>query len=867
VQAGISHMFLNIWSVLEKRGLPPDVWQRDPLTFWRERLLFVICFVAAVFGPIALVPSVLLAYAEGLWGVIFLDFAAYFTAVGILLGRGLPLKFRASAACFFLYFLGTGLLFFLGPIGAGYIWLFGASVLMSAIVGLRAALLTLGFNVLTLLAVGLWITWAVPDWSLVLENPLEKWAVISSNFLILNALVTITTAIKLNALKKALYKEQQNSASLRKSEDRFRSLFEGISGIAVQGCDAERRVVYWNQASTWLYGYCRDEAMGRRLEGLIVPDSMQRQMIERFRSWIEQGRVVSQEEMHLENKAGEPVPVYTSRVMHTDAQGEQVIFRIDVPLAPLHRAEAERDRLQLAIEQSDDMIVVTDAQGRFQYVNPAFANVTGYAQQEVIDCSMDLLRGDDAPDAQIYEQMWQTVVRGRAWRGTLKNQKKDGTRYVQESSITPIVDTRGRITDFISVSRDITEQVRMQAEKAALEEQHRQSRKVEAVGRLAGGVAHDLNNMLSPILGYGEMLQLELREKDVRREYVDEVLKAGVRARDLVRQLLAFSRKQALEYKVIDLNEVLSGIEKLLCRTIRENIAIDIVPACRLPAVRADTGQVEQVILNLAVNAQDAMPEGGTIMIETGRSDLDEAYAAAHAGVEPGVFARLAVTDTGCGMAPDTVEMVFEPFFSTKGEDGTGLGLATVYGIVKQHGGHIWVYSEPGKGSTFKVYLPATDALPAEHRESRQSQASLRGSETIVIAEDHQQVRDLAAMVLKQQGYTVLTAQNGSCALDVLQQHTGPVDLLVTDVVMPETNGRELFERACRIHPGIKVLYMSGYTDDVIVHQGVLEEGIAFLQKPFNVRALAGKVREVLDQAAKAPAVPDGKGRVGSNLV
>lgn len=385
-------------------------------------------------------------------------------------------------------------------------------------------------------------------------------------------------------------------------------------------------------------------------------------------------------------------------------------------------------------------------------------------------------------------------------------------------------------------------------EKGRIEEQYHQARKLESIGRLAGGVSHDLNNLLSPIIGYGEMLLNDLDPGDARREFVDQILRAGLRARDLVRQLLAFSRKQTLEYKPVDMNKAVTGFEKLLRRTIREDIEIEIIPSPDIGTVMADINQIEQVILNLVVNASDAMPEGGCLTIETASANLDEDYAAKHQGVRPGAYVMLAVSDTGCGMDDETREHAFEPFFSTKGEQGTGLGLATVYGIVKQHGGNIWVYSELDKGTTFKIYLPVSEEARVEEKTCDKIATDLKGSETILLVEDDEQVRDLARAILRRQGYTVLVAENGLKALTVLASHDDPVQLLLTDVVMPEMNGKELFIKAAEKYPGLKVLYMSGYTANVIAHRGALEEGIAFIQKPFTVQALTAKVREVLEQ-------------------
>ncbi|HNU70406.1 MAG TPA: ATP-binding protein [Thermodesulfobacteriota bacterium] len=336
---------------------------------------------------------------------------------------------------------------------------------------------------------------------------------------------------------------------------------------------------------------------------------------------------------------------------------------------------------------------------------------------------------------------------------------------------------------------------------------------------------------------------------DPRRGPLEEIVKACMRARDLVRQLLAFSRKQTLEIKPTDLNSLLRNFEKLLLRTIREDITMKLVLADPLSLIKGDIGQLEQVVMNLAVNAQDAMPEGGELIIQTAQVELDESYAAEHEGVTPGSYVMLAVSDTGCGLDARTREHLFEPFFTTKGKDkGTGLGLATVYGIIKQHGGNIWVYSEPGQGATFKIYLPVSAA--SDHTAGRAAKATsapdMRGSETIMLVEDNEQVRNLTLTFLNRQGYTVLVAGSGQEALRILNQHHGPVHLVLTDVVMPEMNGKQLFAQVSGRYPDARVLYMSGYTEDMIAHCGVMDAGIHFLQKPFSFTVLATKIREIL---------------------
>lgn len=404
-----------------------------------------------------------------------------------------------------------------------------------------------------------------------------------------------------------------------------------------------------------------------------------------------------------------------------------------------------------------------------------------------------------------------------------------------------------------TVSRDlllqeIDEHKKTEMEKTNLEKQIHQAQKLESIGRLAGGVAHDLNNMLSPILGYGELLMDDLKADPQQKERLQQIVQAGHRARDLVGHLLAFSRRQTLAYTRLNLNQTLDRFEKLLRRTIREDIDLIIDPSADVQTIEGDIGQIEQVIMNLCVNAQDAMPDGGKLTIQTTMVDLDATCPVDHPGVLAGRYVMLAVRDTGIGMDADTQNQIFEPFFSTKGEQGTGLGLATVYGIVKQHGGNVWVYSEPGRGTTFKVYLPVAEGAPEEEIAPEIPRGDLKGSETILLAEDNPQVRRLAADILKRQGYQLLVAENGSEALEKLKSHPGTVDLLLTDVVMPDINGKELYARLADQYPGLRVLYMSGYTDDVIAHKGVLDEGIDFIQKPFTIYGLSNKVREVLEQ-------------------
>jgi two-component system cell cycle sensor histidine kinase/response regulator CckA len=414
----------------------------------------------------------------------------------------------------------------------------------------------------------------------------------------------------------------------------------------------------------------------------------------------------------------------------------------------------------------------------------------------------------------------------------------DGTTVPVEISASPFPD--GGVTAIQAVCRDISE-------RKKLEEQYRQAQKMEAVGRLAGGVAHDFNNLLTIISGYSELLVSRFAADDPTRGLIQEIHKAGERAALLTRQLLTFSRKAVVEPRVLDLNAVVIDTERMLRRLIGEDLSVTTVLDPALARVKVDAGQIEQVLMNLAVNARDAMPRGGKLTIETANVELDENYARLHPEARPGRYVLLAVSDTGCGMDEATQARVFEPFFTTKGPGkGTGLGLATVYGIVKQGGGHVGVYSELGRGTTFKVYLPPA-AEPAAGKVLPGPRAARHGTETILLVEDEDAVRGITRLALQMHGYTVLEARNGREALGVCERHPGPIHLLITDVVMPDMGGREVAERLTGRQPGLRMLYLLGYTDDAVVRHGVLEAEVAFLQKPFTPAALAAKVRDVLD--------------------
>jgi PAS domain S-box-containing protein len=497
-----------------------------------------------------------------------------------------------------------------------------------------------------------------------------------------------------------------------------------------------------------------------------------------------------------------------------------------------------KHHLETLIASAPLAILSVDADGIVETWNPAAERVFGWTAAEVAGRPVPVVPEDKKDECAALRRR---VMDGESLNGVeLTRQKKDGTPVTVILFAAPLRDAQARITGILALFEDVTGVKR-------LEQQVFQAQKMEAIGRLAGGVAHDFNNLLTAILGSTDLLLESLPSDHPGREDAEETRKAALRAADLTRQLLAFSRQQVLAPRVLDLNEVVANMDRMLQRLIGEDIELRTVLARDLGAVRADAGQLEQVIVNLAVNARDAMPGGGKLTIETLNVALDEAYVAAQAVVVPGSYVMLAVSDSGTGMDALTQARVFEPFFTTKAKgQGTGLGLATVYGIVKQSGGYIWVYSEPGQGTTFKVYLPRAAAPVESTSPDPVITGSLRGSETILLVEDQQEVRNLIRKMLEARGYHVLVAASGHDALRLTVQHAGTIDLLVTDVVMPGMSGREVALLLAPAHPKMKTLYLSGYTDESIVRHGLLEPGIAFLQKPFAAEALARKVREVL---------------------
>jgi PAS domain S-box-containing protein len=547
---------------------------------------------------------------------------------------------------------------------------------------------------------------------------------------------------------------------------------------------------------------------------------------------------------------------YTLAGQHTAAQERTAIIRLSLFFfiamlicwlnAALRAVQENLRRSELnfrsLVTNAPYGICRCDATGKVLDANPAFLALLGYS-------SAEQLIGQHIYDFYCDTDQWFALADSLRASPTFKGltaewKRRDGSTTGVRVSGRSVTNGREDGAVFELFAEDVTE-------RRALEQQLRQSQKMEAVGRLAGGIAHDFNNLLMVISGYSEFLLEHLGDMPELRAPAQEISSAADRASSLTRQLLAFSRKQMLAPKIVNLNDVVTENLKMLTRVIGEDVDLVMVPSENLWPVRADAGQIEQVIMNLAINARDAMPTGGKLTLETANITLDEEYSRIHAPLQPGDYVMLAISDTGAGMDAETQSHIFEPFFTTKGPKGTGLGLSTVYGIIKQSGGYIWVYSELGRGTTFKVYLPRVAAMgqvaapqPAAIIETHKVEP---GTETILLVEDEANLRYLARQFLEKQGYKVIEAADGAVAMQIAVAHEGVIHLLLTDVIMPGMNGRELAQRISEIRPNVKVLYMSGYTENVVGRDGTLDAGVLLLQKPFSLRSLKSKVREVLD--------------------
>ena len=644
-------------------------------------------------------------------------------------------------------------------------------------------------------------------------------------------------------LRRARTDQARAEEARRQGEERFRALIEhGADAVALIAPDGT--LLFASQSTQRLLGFPPAELVGRPSSERVHPDDIPRVQAALADIVASPGTplALGLRWRHKDGRWRYIDAVAVNRLVEPAVGAIVVNFRDDTERRQAETALREsEERYRTLVEGVRDVIFALSPEGTITSLNPAFDTITGWRRDEWVGRAFErLVHPEDLPHA--------LELLGRVVRGELRpvSQFRVGTakgdyRMVEFSATPQLLEQR--LIGILGIGRDVTERVQ-------LEQQLRQAQKMEAVGRLAGGIAHDFNNILTAITGYADLLLEDLSASDPRREDVDEVRKAAERAAGLTRQLLAFSRQQVLQPKVIDVNALVGDLEKMLGRLLGEDIALSTRLDPAVGRVKADAGQLEQVLMNLAVNARDAMPEGGKLSIEGVNVDLDERYAADHYPARPGPYVMLAVTDTGVGMSEETQAHMFEPFFTTKEKGkGTGLGLATVYGIIKQSGGFIWVYSELGRGSTFKIYLPRVEEVGTSSAAPAPAAAPApRGTETVLVAEDEPPVRAIARQVLERQGYTVLEAATAERALDIAAQYSGAIHLLLTDVIMPGMNGQELATRLAHVRPETRVIFMSGYTDDAVMRHGVLQPGSTYMQKPFTPDAIARKVREVLDK-------------------
>ncbi len=638
------------------------------------------------------------------------------------------------------------------------------------------------------------------------------------------------------AMARDITERKQAEQRIRESEERFRLAFNTIPDAVSLSRVSDGLYIDVNERFCELTGYSHEEVIGKRSEDLELWTNPAERSI--FVEEIKSKQVIENMEFDFRVKGGEIVTGLVSAGI-LQLHREKVLLSITRDISAMKRAQAERERLAIGIEYAAEAVVITDINGDIQYVNPAFEKVSGYPREEAIGQNPRILKSGKQDNA-FYIELWNTITAGNVWHGKFVNRKKNGELYIEETTISPVYDKNKQIMNFVAVKRDVTKE-------EELEQQFMQAQKMESIGRLAGGVAHDFNNMLSVILGYSELALANMNPEDKCYKNIEEIRNAGKRSADLTSQLLAFSRKQTIAPRVVNLNEAVRKMLKMLRRLIGEDINLIWKPGENLGNIYIDPTQVDQMLANLCVNSRDAINGAGEIIIETKQAVFSEAYCERHTYASPGVYIQLTVSDDGCGMEKSVKEKIFEPFFTTKVKGkGTGLGLATVYGIVKQNEGLINVYSEPGNGTSFKLYFPLYTEIPDIDIIEEEIKYPLGNGERILMVEDEPSIMEMTKTMLENLNYTVIATTSPEEALILAAEQNEEVVLLLSDVVMPGMNGKQLADHLKKIHPDMNVLFMSGYTTDVIANRGVLEEGVNFISKPFALPDLAKKIYEVL---------------------
>ncbi len=669
--------------------------------------------------------------------------------------------------------------------------------------------------------------------------------------------ILLTALLLHHLIRRQFAKVEQVKETLQEQKQLTENLIEN-SAAATFVLDAQHKVTMWNKACEELTGSASSAMVGTSnhwqafydherpcLADIVLDAAIDR--LSRLYPSFERSTLVP-DGLHAEgwyqNMNGHDRYILFDAAPVYDSSGE--IHAVIETLNDVTRQKLSDEDLRLqsaALKAAANAIVITDLSGSIKWVNPAFSDLTGYTFEEAVGRNPRELVKSDVHDQAFFRKLWTTILKGDVWRGQIMNRHKDGSLYPEEQTITPVKDANGTVTHFIAIKRDLSEHQKM-------EEQLRQSQKMESIGTLAGGIAHDFNNILSAIIGYGQFTLMKMPADDQLRTYIESILEAADRAAHLTKEMLLFSRKQGSDRKPIDLNEVVARIENFLKKIIGEDITYKTVLNEEPLPLLADGHQLEQVLMNLTTNARDSMPQGGALTVTTAEITLDSDFVSAHGYLAPGSFALITVSDSGEGMDEATRERIFEPFFTTKEVGkGTGLGLAVSYGIIKQHEGYIAVYSEPGRGTTFRIYLPLVQPEAAEVILKPLEEDPVGGTEIILLAEDDDALRVLTKKLLTEFGYTVIEAVDGLETVARFRERNAEIDLILSDLIMPKMNGKEAIDEIRKIRPEIRVIFSSGYAPETLEEKVSLEKGVNIISKPVSPRELLRKVRKVLDGA------------------
>ena len=849
-------------------------WRRegDALGEWQTLILFSLFFSGVILGFIAYIPGILHLIKHQGWAAVALNNVVYAIGVFVLLfPNRLSYAWRALLAVVLVHAVGIGVLATIGPFSGGFVWLFTSAILGGLLLSVKGIVIALTANTLTLTLLGTalykgWLPWHEGGY-----NAIAPWVTASLNLLFLNAVTAVSAAIMMRGLAHAIEQQREVAVQLAKerkelllvgsrlekeivirrdAEEKYRNLAEHANdGIAViQG----NRLVYVNPRLAVMLGYTEEEMRDRFFTDFIEPTETDR-LLKLYNRLEIENPTITPIQTALRHKEGHRIEVDLNggRTSFQEARAVLVFLR-DIS----HRIhmEAEHQRLDGMLQQTSsllesildaipDVIGVQDADHRIVRYNAAGYRLLGKTPEEVLGRRCFEMIGHKLPCAQCAtREVYQTLQPAQ-----IEKYLPDLGVWLDVRSY-PMLKEDGSLAWIIEHLRDITKEKQDEAQRQKMEEQLRQAQKLDSVGRLAGGVAHDFNNMLSVILGYTEMALNKTDPAGPLFQELTEIRKAAERSTALTRQLLGFARRQTVSPMVLDLNTNVDNILKMLRRLIGEQIALTWNPSANLWHVRIDPTQVDQILTNICVNARDAINGVGTITIETRNVILDHIYCNQHAGCIPGHYVMLAISDDGAGMDNATLQEIFEPFYTTKhATHGTGLGLSVVYGIVKQNEGFIYAYSEPGGGATFKVYLPRHAGSLSPIIPEQETDIGKGRGETLLLLEDEPALLNMGKEMLERLGYHVLAANKPSMALEMAKTHSGQIELLITDVVMPEMNGRELADRLHQTHPDLKTLFISGYTANVIAERGMLKADVHFLQKPFSMKDLGTKVRSMLE--------------------